>query len=210
MKSIALKGDLRTDLGKAANKKLRVQGKVPCVLYGGEDHLHFTAYEADFKNLVYTPNTYLVRLEVGDKMYVSILQDTQFHPVSDQIIHADFLEVKKDKPLTVKIPVNVVGNSPGVREGGKLQVKIKKLTVRGLVDNLPDTIEVNIDKLVIGKNIRVRDIKVKGVDLLDTAENSVVSCVITRASRSAAAGEAVEGAEEEAPSAGEEAQASEE
>lgn len=205
MKSIALKGDPRTDLGKSATKALRKQGMVPCVLYGGDDVTHFSAYEADFKNLVYTPNSYLVRLEVDGKMCVAKLQDIQYHPVSEQILHADFYEVKKDQPISIKVPIRVTGNSPGVREGGKLQVKIRKLLVKGLVDTLPDEIIVNVDTLKLGKSIRVREVNAGGVELLDFPENSVISCNITRASRSAAAGgeeeaeaEGGEGAEETA------------
>lgn len=193
MKSIALKGDHREDLGKSANKKLRNSGQVPCVLYGGDELVHFSSFEADFKDLVYTPNSYLVRLNVNGKMHVAILQDVQYHPVSEQILHADFLEVRKDKPITIKVPVRLVGTSPGVREGGKLHLKINKLLVRGLAENLPDFIEVNIDKLMLGKNIRVKQINVSGIELLDTPENSIVSCKITRASRSAEAEELLEG-----------------
>lgn len=195
MKSIALKGDLRADLGKSANKKLRSSGMVPCVLYGGNDHVHFSAYEADFKNLVYTPNSYLVRLDVQGKMHVAILQDVQYHPVSEQILHADFLEVEKDKPITIKVPVRLIGDSPGLREGGNLHLKISKLLVRGMSENLPDFIEVDINDLTLGKNICVRDISFKGGDLLDTPENSIISCKITRASLSEEE-EELEGVEE--------------
>lgn len=184
MKTIALKGELRTGLGKAATKQVRAKGMTPCVLYGTGENLHFAIYEADFKNLVYTPNTYLVRIEVEGKMVIAKLQDLQFHPVSESILHADFYAVDLSKPITIQLPIKVVGNSPGVRNGGKLRIKIKKLTVNGLIEDLPDFIEVDISKLAIGKSIRVRDLKVDKVKLLDTPENSVVSVVVTRAAKS--------------------------
>lgn len=205
MKTIAIKGELRENLGKSATKAVRAKGMVPCVLYGTDENLHFSVYESDFSNLVYTPNTYLVRLDVNGNQFIAKLQDIQFHPVSEAIIHADFLTLDLDKPVSLHLPIRVVGNSPGVRGGGKLQVKIRKLATRGLIQDLPEDIEVSIDKLQIGKSVRVRDLKVPNVELLDTPENSVVSVVMTRAAISAASGisedeeEGAEGAEGEAP-----------
>ncbi len=195
MKTIAIKGDARKDLGKSATKQVRAAGQVPCVLYGAGENLHFSVYESDFSNLVYTPNTYLVRLDIEGKQVIAKLQDIQFHPVSEAIIHADFYALNLDNPVDLKLPIQVVGNSPGVRAGGKLQVKIRKLAVRGLIQNLPDFIEVNIDSLEIGKSVRVRELNVENVELMDTPENSVVSVVVTRAARSAAAGAEEEGEE---------------
>lgn len=189
MKTIALKGEVRTELGKAATKQVRAKGMTPCVLYGTGENVHFSVYEADFKNLVYTPNTYLVRLDTGKNQIIAKLQDLQFHPVSESIIHADFLAVDLEKPLEIALPIKVVGNSPGVRAGGKLRIKIKKLRVSGLVQDMPEYIEVDISKLAIGKSVRVRDLNVPNVTLLDTPENSVVSVVVTRAARSAASGD---------------------
>jgi large subunit ribosomal protein L25 len=197
MKTIAIKGDARNDLGKSATKAVRAAGQVPCVLYGAGENMHFSVYESDFKNLVYTPNTYLVRLDVEGKQVIAKLQDLQFHPVSEAIIHADFYALNLDNPVDLRLPIKVVGNSPGVRAGGKLQVKIRKLAVRGLIQDLPDFIEVNIDALEIGKSVRVRDLSVENVELMDTPENSVVSVVVTRAARSAAAGAEVEEGGEE-------------
>ncbi|MCB9262151.1 MAG: 50S ribosomal protein L25/general stress protein Ctc [Flavobacteriales bacterium] len=187
MKTIALKGELRSGLGKASSKAVRKEGKTPCVLYGGSENVSFSVYEADFKNLVYTPNTYLVRLDINGKQTIAKLQDLQFHPVSESILHADFYELNLENPVELSIPVHVVGNSPGVRAGGKLMVKIHKLKVKGLIQDMPDFVEVNIDKLNIGKSIRVRDLNIPNVELLDTPENSVVSVIVTRASRSASA-----------------------
>ena len=142
--------------------------------------------------MVYTPNTYLVQLNLEEGKKLAKLQDIQFHPVNEAIIHADFMEVSPDVTLTIGIPVHLSGTAPGVRAGGKLTLKIKKLNVRGMIKDIPDAIDVNIDKLEIGQNIRVGDIKVKGLELLDTQANSVVSVTVTRASISAATDEAKE------------------
>lgn len=198
MKTIALKGDLRDGMGKSATKAVRAAGQVPCVLYGSGENVHFSVYESDFQNLVYTPNTYLVRLDVNGNQVIAKLQDIQFHPVSEAILHADFYALDLSNPVSLHLPIKVVGNSPGVRAGGKLQIKIRKLAVKGLIQDMPDFIEVNIDAVQIGKSIRVRDLSVPNIELLDTPENSVVSVVVTRAAQSAAAGdEEEEGAEGE-------------
>ncbi len=186
MKTIVLKGDARNDTGKKATKALRIEGKVPCVVYGKNGNTHFGVYEYDFKNLVYTPNTYLVQLNLPGAQLLAKLQAIQFHPVSEAIIHVDFMEVSLDVPLTIAIPVSVSGTAPGVRSGGRLVVKIKKLTVKGMIKDIPDSIEIKVDNLEIGQNVRVGDIDVKGLELLDTKANSVVSVMATRASISAA------------------------
>ncbi|MFT7229742.1 MAG: large subunit ribosomal protein L25 [Bacteroidia bacterium] len=193
MKVIALKGDPREGLGKSATKKVRSEGKVPCVIYGkGENH-HFSVYQADFKNLIYTPNTYLVQVTVGDMVKLAKVQELQYHPVSEDIIHADFYEVDADNPISIAVPVKVVGSSPGVIGGGKLQVKIKKLMVSGLISDLPEFIEVSLDNLQIGKSVKVGEISVDKLTLLDSPNNSIVSCIVTRAAKSAG----LEGEQEE-------------
>ena len=185
MKVIALKGDPREGLGKSATKKVRSEGKVPCVIYGkGESH-HFSVYQADFKNLIFTPNTYLVQVTVGDMVKLAKVQELQYHPVSEDIIHADFYEVDADNPISIALPVKVVGSSPGVIGGGKLQVKIKKLMVSGLISDLPEFIEVSLDTLEIGKSVKVGEISVDKLTLLDSPNNSIVSCIVTRAAKSA-------------------------
>jgi large subunit ribosomal protein L25 len=186
MKTIAIKGDLRSGLGKSATKELRREGKVPCVLYGKDQLLHFGVYEIDFKNLVYTPNSYAVLLDVNNEKTLAKLQDIQFHPVSEAIVHADFMAIDTAKPVEMKIPVKVTGNSPGVRAGGKLQVKIQKLRAVGLIQDMPDFIEVNIDHIELGKSVRVKEINVEGLSFNDSPENTIVTVVQTRASRAAA------------------------
>ena len=130
MKTILLKGELRKGLGTSSSKALRYEGKVPCALYGGGDNINFAVYQADFKKLVYTPNVYKVRLDIEGKMHEAILQDIQYHPVSEAIIHVDFLSVPENKDVIMEIPIKVVGNAPGVRAGGKLITKLNKLKVR--------------------------------------------------------------------------------
>lgn len=208
MKVIALKGDVRNETGKKLTKQLRKEGKVPCVVYGADDNQHFSVYQADFKNLVYTPNTYLVKLNLGDSSRLAKVQELQFHPVSEDILHADFYEIDVNKPLKIHVPVKLTGNSPGVREGGQLQLKIKKLLVSGLVNDLPEFIEVGIDELEIGKSVKVKDISVENLDLLDSDNNSIVSCVVTRAAKSAMGG--ADAADEEGAEEGEEGESTEE
>ena len=203
MKVIALKGEVRDGLGKASSKKVRNEGKVPCVIYGKSENQHFTVYQADFTHLVYTPNTYLAKITIGNSVTLAKVQEIQYHPVSEDIIHADFLEVGAESPISIPVPVKIVGDSPGVmKSGGKLQVKIKKLMVSGLISDLPEFIEVSIDTLEIGKSIKVGEISVDKLTLLDSPNNSIVSCIVTRAAKSAA-----DSGEEEAEAETEEAAA---
>lgn len=182
MKTILLKGDPRPDLGKAATKAVRAEGKVPCVLYGRgtSENAHFSIYHADFKNLVYTPNTYKVKLSLQDKEQDAILKDIQFHPVSEAILHADFLSVDNTNPVTVDIPVKLVGESSGVREGGKLRLKIKKLRIKGLIGDLPEFVEVSIQGLAIGQSVKVESLELENLEILDAPANAIVSVKTSR------------------------------
>lgn len=156
MKSITIKGSERESVGKKATKALRNAGKVPCVIYGGDKPLHFTADELSFKDLVYTPNahTVVIDLEGGNK-FDAIMQDIQFHPVTDRILHVDFYQLFADKEVTLDIPVRLLGSSPGVRNGGRLLFRKRKLSIKALPANLPDFFDVDISKLKIGGNIDV-------------------------------------------------------
>ncbi len=180
MKTVALTGELRADLGTKHSRAMRNEGKVPCVLYGGGDHIHFYVYSPDFKALVYTPNTYKVQLTIDGKKYMAILHDMQFHPVNEAILHADFLAVDEKKPVTVSIPVLIEGNSPGVRAGGKLIQKIQRLKVKGLISNIPDAINVNIDQLDLGQSIKVKNIEASKIELLDNKDNAIITVKMTR------------------------------
>ena len=160
MKSITIKGSERESVGKKSTKALRNAGKVPCVVYGGEVPIHFSADELSFKDLVYTSNahTVIVKFEDGNKVR-AVMQDIQFHPVTDRILHVDFYQLFDDKAVTLEIPVRLEGNSPGVRNGGRLLFRKRKLVIRALPDNLPDVFKVDISKLKIGDNISVETLK---------------------------------------------------
>ena len=187
MKSITIKGSKRESVGKVSTKALRNADKVPCVLYGGANTINFSADETEFKSLVYTPNVYTATIDFGTEKVACVLQDIQFHPVSDMIIHCDFVAVDETKPVVMEIPVRVVGNSPGVRAGGKLVKKLNRLRVRGLIKDLPDFIDVSIDTLEIGQSAKVAHVEVSGFELLDSPANAILSVKTTRALMQAAA-----------------------
>lgn len=201
MKSITIKGSQRESVGKKATKALRNAGKVPCVLYGGEEPIHFSADELSFKDLVYTPNIYTatIELENGEKLE-AILQDIQFHPVSDKILHIDFYKLYEDKEVTMNIPVKLVGNSPGVMSGGVLRFPNRRLKVRALPSNLPDFINADISKLKIGDKVFVKDLMSEQYSILHPedivvaqvrmARNAVVSAEEEEEEETAAEGEA--------------------
>ncbi len=183
MKSITINGSQRESVGKVATKALRNAGKVPCVLYGGDKPVHFSADEKAFRALVYTPNVYTATIELEGQTYNAVLQDIQFHPVSDQILHIDFYQLFEDKPVTMEIPVRLVGNSKGVLIGGALRHNIRKLKVKALPANLPDFIEADITELEIGNKLYVTELKNDNYTLLHP-DNTVVAQV--RMSRNAA------------------------
>ncbi|MDX2174178.1 MAG: 50S ribosomal protein L25/general stress protein Ctc [Bacteroidota bacterium] len=180
MKTVQLSGSPRANVGKVDAKALRDKGHVPCVIYGAGDQIHFSADERAFKNIIFTPETNLVEVEVAGKKYRTILQEAQYHKINDKLIHADFLQVTDDKPVSVQIPVKTTGQSEGVKAGGKLVVKLRKLKVRGLISKIPEFIELNIEKLGIGKSIAAGDIQVDGLTLLHPKNISVVSVQTTR------------------------------
>ncbi len=158
MKSITITGSQRESVGKVATKALRNAGKVPCVLYGGDKPIHFSADEVSFKNLVYTANVYTAMIEIDGTSYHAILQDIQFHPVTDKILHIDFYQLFDDKMVAMNIPVRLVGTSPGVINGGSLSFAKRKLSVRALPADLPDFINADISKLKIGMKLVVSDL----------------------------------------------------
>lgn len=184
MKSITIKGSKRESVGKVSTKALRNADKVPCVLYGGANTINFSADETEFKSLVYTPNVYTATIDFGTEKVACVLQDIQFHPVSDRILHVDFYQLHDDKEVTMEIPVTLTGKSPGVAIGGALRFPKRKLKVKALPADLPDTIEANISKLEIGDKLFVREINVPNCTILHP-ENTVVAQV--RMSRAAKA-----------------------
>ena len=159
MKSITIKGSQRESVGKVATKALRNAGQVPCVIYGGDKQVHFSAEEIAFKNLVYTPNVYTATIELGDEKFAAILQDIQFHPVTDKILHIDFYQLFDDKEISMNIPVKLTGSSKGVMIGGALRHNMRKLRVKALPANLPDLIEADITELEIGNKLVVGSLK---------------------------------------------------
>lgn len=178
MQSITIKGSQRESVGKVSTKALRNAGKVPCVLYGGDKPLHFSADEVSFKKLVYTANVYTATIELEGTTYSAILQDIQFHPVSDKILHVDFYQLFDDKLVTMNIPVRLIGSSPGVLNGGSLRFAMRKLSVRALPADLPDFINADISKLRIGTKLIVSELADDKFSILHP-ENSVVVQVRT-------------------------------
>ena len=181
MKSVTLSGSLRANVGKVDAKAIREKGNVPCVIYGGTEQIHFEADIRAFKPVIFTPNAHIVEINLDGKVYKTVLQDAQYHKINDKLIHADFLEIIEGKPVTANIPVVLTGQSEGVKKGGKLVLKLRKLKARGLANELPDSIDISIDKLDIGDSIAVSDIEIKGVTLLNAKNVSVVSVQTTRA-----------------------------
>ena len=186
MKSITIKGSERESVGKAATRTARNAGMVPCVLYGGDQPVHFTAEEKAFKDLVYTPNVHTVVIELAGKTFNAILQDIQFHPVSDKILHIDFYELDEKKEITMEVPVKVTGNSPGVMAGGVLRLNQRKLKVRALPKNLPDFVEANISELEMGNKLYITKLETNNFKLLNPENTVVVQVRISRAAMKAA------------------------
>ncbi|MGY8947242.1 MAG: 50S ribosomal protein L25/general stress protein Ctc [Flavobacteriales bacterium] len=203
MKSITINGSKRESVGKKATKALRNAGMVPCVLYGENNPVHFTAKELDFSKLVYTPNAHTVVLKLDGKTTVNaILQDIQFHPVSDRILHVDFYELKDDKEISMNIPVELTGAAPGVLiSGGRLLLNKRKLRVKALPSNLPDIIVVDISELEIGNKLYTSSIKSEKFSFVHP-DNTVICQV--RTSRAAIIEEEVEVATEDGETSSEE------
>ncbi len=186
MKSITINGSERESVGKSATKALRNAGMIPCVLYGGNQAVHFSAEEKAFKNLVYTPNAHTVVIDLGSKKFEAVLQDIQFHPVSDKILHIDFFQLHPDKEVTMEVPVKIVGTSRGVLAGGVLRLNQRKLKVKSIPANLPDYVEADITELEMGNKLYVTKLHSDKYKLLHP-ENTVVAQVrISRAAMKAA------------------------
>ncbi len=180
MKSVAISGSIRSNVGKKDAKALRVSGLVPCILYGGTEQVSFAVAERAFKPLVYTPDVHVVELDLGGKKYNAVMRELQLHPVTDKILHVDFLEVATGKAVTMELPVKFEGTAPGVRNGGKLLRKMRKIAVRGPVEQIPDAITLDVSKMEIGDAIRIVDITIPGMTLLDKPNNTVVTVRVTR------------------------------
>jgi large subunit ribosomal protein L25 len=188
MKSITIKGSKRESVGKTASKALRNAGMVPCVIYGGEQPIHFSAEEKAFKGIVYTPNVFTASIDVDGQVIPAILQDIQFHPVSDKIIHIDFYQLFENKEITMSIPVNLIGKSKGVAIGGALRHNVRKAKVKALPANLPDFIEADITELEIGNKLYITSLKNDKYTILHP-DNTVVAQVRMSRNASKAAAE---------------------
>ena len=173
MKTLAISAKTRNGTGKADSKALRNQGNVPCVLYGGEKQVCFYAHENDFRNLVYTPDVFIVELDIEGEKCRAVMQDLQFHPVTDKLLHLDFLEIFDDKEVTVNIPVHLKGNAVGIRDGGILSFRRRKIITRAIPGNLPDYIEINIEDVEIGQSIFIKDLRDERYTFL-APDNAVV------------------------------------
>ncbi len=181
MKSVKIEGKRRSDLGKKATRQLRSENQVPGVIYGGTETIHFSAPAIAFKNLVYTPDFQVAELNVDGKNYRTIMKDLQFDVVTDELNHIDFLELVEDRKVIADLPIRFHGQPQGVKDGGKLVLKVKSLKVRTLPKYLTEHIDVNIDNLQLHGNIRVEDVKIANVEILNTPRVPIASVVTTRA-----------------------------
>lgn len=203
MKTIEIKGSFRNEVGKKSVREIRKTGNVPCIIYGKENNINFSTQESSFKNLVYTHEAHLVNLDIDGKIFKAVLHDLQFHPVTDKILHADFVQIFDNKPIIMDIPVVMTGDSVGVKAGGKLSIKRRTLKIKGLAVNLPDHLEVDVTDLKIHHSIKVGDIAFDKIELLDPKIVTIVTVSTSRVAvkteeelaAEAAAAVAAEGAE---------------
>ena len=190
MQTVKVSGDIRENLGKKSSKATRREGLVPAVLYGAGDPVHFNIKALDVRSLIYTPDFKLAELSVGGKDYRAIVKDYQFHPVTDQLRHVDFLALQDGHPIKVQVPVVFEGTSPGVRGGGKLQVNVRRVKIKTTPENLVDRLVLDISSLELGQAIRVRDIQaIEGVEIMNPGGQPVATVEVPRALRSAATAE---------------------
>ena len=201
MEAITIEGKLRSDLGKKANKALRRQELIPCELYGGEENVHFTTTNKSLKNIVYTPYFYKADLQIDGKNYEAIIKDIQWHPLTEAILHVDFIELVKGRAVQTEVPVKIIGTPEGVKTGGSLMLKVRKLKVKSLPELLKDKVEVDVSPLLLGQSFMVRDIADTGMEILTAGSIPVASVEIPRALRSMQALEDEEAAEAAAAAA---------
>lgn len=194
MKSIEINGSLRAETGKKATRELRKNDSVPCVLYGinkdengNQVATHFTVTNDGLRKLVYTPHIYVVDLNIDGKITTAIMKDIQFHPVSDKILHVDFLQIDESNPIVMEVPVKLEGLAEGVKAGGKLALQVRKLRVKALYNLIPEKLIIDVTSLGLGKTIKVGDLKFEGLQLLNAKEAVVCGVKLTRAARGAQA-----------------------
>ena len=209
MKTIAISAEKRTELGKKYTRDLRKIDHVPCVMYGGTEVIHFHAHENDFRHIIYTPSAFIVEVSLEGKKHKAVMQELQFHPVTDKLNHIDFVEVLDDKPVTVEIPIKLVGAAIGMKDGGKPRQRRRVLKVRGLVQNLPDALDIDITDVAIGDVIKIGDLSYNKLEILDPSRSMIFAVVSSRISKGMEMGEAEAEAEEAAAEAAAEAEAAE-
>ena len=197
MKEIEVTGKVRTDLGKKASKLLRKEGLIPCNIYGEKkdanglpEALAFSVPFSELRKVVYTPHIYVVNININGTNHVAIMKELQFHPVTDALLHADFYEINDTKDITIGIPVKLNGLAQGVRDGGRINLSIRKINVKAQYKNIPEVLNIDVTNLGLGKSIKVGELSFEGLELVTPAEVVVCSVKATRASRSAAAAEA--------------------
>jgi large subunit ribosomal protein L25 len=194
MKSVKIEGTSRSEHGKTATRHLRSEGNVPCVIYGGENTIHFSAPTLAFRPLVYTPEFQLAEISVDGKTYRCITKDLQFDVLTDELSHVDFLELVEDRKIIANLPLKFVGQAQGVKDGGRLEIKVKNLKVRTLPKFLKEHIDVNIDNLQLNSNIRVEDVIAENMEIMNSPRIPVASVVMTRALKQAETAAATPGA----------------
>ena len=182
MKTISISAQKRTELGKKSTRELRKTDHIPCVMYGGAEVIHFQAHENDFKNIVYTPNAYIIEVKINGDVHKAVLQELQFHPVTDKVIHIDFVEVFDDKPVTLEVPIRLQGAAKGLKDGGKPRQRRHVLKVRGLIKDLPDTLDIDITDVEIGDVIKIGDLSYENLEILDPARSMIYAIVSSRVS----------------------------
>lgn len=192
MKTLEIKGTPRTEFGKKGTNAVRRAGNVPCVIYGGGETIHFSVPTPEFKQLIYTPHSYIVDFDIDGKKEKAVMREVQYHPVSGDVLHVDFYRVDESKPVAIDLPVHLFGNSEGVKLGGKLILSKRKLRVSALVKDLPDTVEIDVTELGLGKSIFVGDVHIPGLDILTPASTAICAVRMTRAARGAQAAAAKE------------------
>jgi large subunit ribosomal protein L25 len=182
MKTISISAERRTEVGKKSTRDLRKADHVPCVMYGGAEVIHFHAHENDFRNIVYTPDAYIVEVNIDGKQHKAVMQELQFHPVTDKLNHIDFVEVSEDKQVTMEIPIRLVGAAIGIKNGGKPRQRRRVLKVRGLIEHLPDTLDIDITNVEIGDVVKIGDLSYDNLEILDPSRSMIFAVVSSRVS----------------------------
>ena len=194
MKTFQIKGTARQSVGKKDSKHLRASDLVPCVIYGGDKVVHFQAHENEFRKLIYTPKVYQTEIDIDGTVYNAFMQALQFHPVTDKLLHIDFLEIRENVPVKLQIPVRLDGYAKGIQQGGRLKSNLRTLKAKGFSKDFPDEIIIDVTDLGLSESIRVGEVKVPGIEILNAKSVPVATVVVTRAARAAMADTSAPGA----------------